>query len=484
MHLSALLQERSARAPSPVQVGRFAKSGLRVRTQATLDRREQFAIARALAAPGVEFIDANSGVPVFGLCRPKGRPCALSSQLLVVDAWVALGLAASRRKLRYCTHEQRSLALGGVMNPTPVRQIITFSIAVIAAGGVALGVGLPFVRQSATHDIPRQTTAPTQSNIPSITTAHVAAAPAVFPTKPRDRRSAPSFDVIRVEPDGNAVIAGRAVPGVRVELLRGNEVLGRVVADQNGEFVLIPPQLPSGEYRIVLRAKLFDGSEATSERSAAVVVEPRSAAQLANVPKRPDEAVGAHQPLAALRPAQSIVLETVAMGKDGKVTVRGQATAGAVIKLYLNDSFVTSVTPGADQTFSVTINDGVRPGHYRVRLEKVDPKSATIVARAERQFEILESEAVGLASLGTNEKVDQRQLASVSSPVGGRSPSNNVIVPKIITATVIRGDSLWRISQHSYGAGDLYQLIVRANRGKIRNPDLIYPKQILVLPPR
>lgn len=383
------------------------------------------------------------------------------------------------------------LALGEIMNPEHLRRITIGSIAVLVAGGVALGFGLQFVGPSATGDLPTKTTPAATTpaaHLSSASTASSQAAAAALPSRPQDKRSVPAFDVVRVEPDGDAVIAGRTAPGLPVELLRGNEVLGRVVADKNGEFVLIPPRLPSGSYQIALRAKLPDGSDVTSERSAAVTVAPRSGLQVTNVPKPLDEAVAARsKPAAPTSAAAPIVLETVAAGKDGKVTIRGHARAGAAIKLYFNDTYVTSVTAGADHHFSVTINEGVRPGRYRVRLEEVDPSSAGIVAHAEQQFQVPESEAVASAQATVSDPIDkiaatQPQMSTTSSVVLAGSPSN-VIVPKIITATVARGDSLWRISQHSYGTGDLYQLIVKANRAKIRNPDLIYPKQIFVLPP-
>ena len=50
-----------------------------------------------------------------------------------------------------------------------------------------------------------------------------------------------------------------------------------------------------------------------------------------------------------------------------------------------------------------------------------------------------------------------------------------MVVPKITTTTVSRGDSLWRLSQVSYGAGTRYAVIYKANREQIRNPNLIYP---------
>jgi len=44
------------------------------------------------------------------------------------------------------------------------------------------------------------------------------------------------------------------------------------------------------------------------------------------------------------------------------------------------------------------------------------------------------------------------------------------------------GDSLWKIAQNFYGNGNKYQDIFEANKGVIKNPDLIYPGQILRIP--
>lgn len=58
----------------------------------------------------------------------------------------------------------------------------------------------------------------------------------------------------------------------------------------------------------------------------------------------------------------------------------------------------------------------------------------------------------------------------------------NPIVASIDTAKVSRGDSLWRISRKTYGRGMRYTTIFTANDDQIRNPNLIYPGQVLVLP--
>ncbi|MDN4986611.1 LysM peptidoglycan-binding domain-containing protein [Bradyrhizobium arachidis] len=47
-----------------------------------------------------------------------------------------------------------------------------------------------------------------------------------------------------------------------------------------------------------------------------------------------------------------------------------------------------------------------------------------------------------------------------------------------------RGDSLWALSRLAYGDGARYAVIFNANREKIRNPNLIYPGQTVVVPQR
>lgn len=93
----------------------------------------------------------------------------------------------------------------------------------------------------------------------------------------------PRFDVARVDDHGEAaVIAGRATPGAKVELLRDGKPLDTVVADASGQFVMMPPQLPAGSYELTLRAKSPDGTVTQSGRSMPVVI-----AEAAPPPARP-----------------------------------------------------------------------------------------------------------------------------------------------------------------------------------------------------
>jgi nucleoid-associated protein YgaU len=86
------------------------------------------------------------------------------------------------------------------------------------------------------------------------------AAPALV--SPADARPAASFDVVRVNPQGNAVIAGRALPNADVVALDGTTVIGRATADKRGEWVILPElTLPPGPHTLRLNAPSPSGQQ-------------------------------------------------------------------------------------------------------------------------------------------------------------------------------------------------------------------------------
>lgn len=79
---------------------------------------------------------------------------------------------------------------------------------------------------------------------------------------------------------------------------------------------------------------------------------------------------------------------------------------------------------------------------------------------------------------------DPRQPASTGSLAARIPADSGSAVSGAASVFIVRGDSLWSISRRRYGRGGRYTLIHEANRDRVRDPDLIYPGQILVLPPR
>src|SRR5262249_47650829 len=129
---------------------------------------------------------------------------------------------------------------------------IVASVSVFAAaGGAALVFGVSQVGHqeklaadavTATVSVPQDAPAARSDAAPARAAAQAPSAVAALaaelggplPAASKDQPS-PSFDVVRVETDGEAVVAGRAAPGATVDLLRGSERLDRAVANASGE---------------------------------------------------------------------------------------------------------------------------------------------------------------------------------------------------------------------------------------------------------
>ena len=62
------------------------------------------------------------------------------------------------------------------------------------------------------------------------------------------------------------------------------------------------------------------------------------------------------------------------------------------------------------------------------------------------------------------------------------APRPTATAPKTATYTVKSGDCLWNIAKKYLGDGSRYNEIYNLNKDKIKNPNLIYPNQVLTLP--
>lgn len=344
-----------------------------------------------------------------------------------------------------------------------------------------------------TPPAPAQTT-PASSE----TAASASSTPALSkePEKPSHVATVPSFDVVRVEPEGDSVIAGRAAPGATIELLRDGQTHARTVADASGLFALVPPPLPPGSHEIVLQSIAPDGTRQRSRESVTVVVDGKSQPLVALMaPDKPAVLLSSPDPhdskpleeaaKATPEPAQAvsrpeIKITSVETEESGRLFVSGQAAPGATVRLYLNETFIAPGGAGTDGKFSFAIGRGMQSGDYRVRLDDVDPVSGSVKSRAEVPFNIPVQEANG-QSPGPLGNASSATAAS-GTPDTKPLPDATVVIPDISTTIVSRGDSLWRISRRIYGEGYRYTVIYGANQKQIRNPDMIYPGQVFVLP--
>lgn len=278
------------------------------------------------------------------------------------------------------------------------------------------------------------------------------------PESEAEASALPAFDVVRVGPDGGAVMAGRAAPGAVVEIRRGETVLGEVSADSRGEWVFVPEKpLAPGEtvFSLAMRTKNGDAPVFSKENVLVIVPEtarpadapvalkisPDGTTRLLNRPE-PQPGAGAEPQFPVL------AIETVDYGAGGRISIGGRAERGTQVVLYIDNRPAGRATADEDGFWRVTPEDEVPPGEHTVRVDQLGP-DGSVTARVMIPFmreEIAEPPAAG-------EYV-----------------------------TVQPGNSLWRIARRAYGDGYSYTVIYKANTDQISDPDLIYPGQIFKLP--
>lgn len=101
----------------------------------------------------------------------------------------------------------------------------------------------------------------------------------------------PTFDVLRVEPDGSAVIAGRAEPEARLDVNDQAETVATTTVDKSGEFVaILDKPLAPGDHQLLLKATTKDGRTVISEEIATVSVPQAKGGELLAMVTKPGEA--------------------------------------------------------------------------------------------------------------------------------------------------------------------------------------------------
>jgi LysM repeat protein len=144
-------------------------------------------------------------------------------------------------------------------------------------------------------------------------------------------------------------------------------------------------------------------------------------------------------------------LESLMTGKEpfrflvSRVSPSGRLLYDTNMKVSLENYTVTEdATKGPDVTVSITLKQYISYSTKTVTVVKAKPEKKPVV--------------------------QQKKKRETSS------------APKVKTYTVKSGDCLWNIAKKYYGNGAQYTKIYNANKGKIKNPNLIYPGQVLTIP--
>lgn len=260
----------------------------------------------------------------------------------------------------------------------------------------------------------------------------------------------PTFDVVRAEPTGELVVAGRAEPGWTVRLESGEAIIGQSQADKNGEWVLQPEQpLPEGDHSLSLRALDADGKQSViGKQRVAMSIAGKSKPLVAlsdegkptRILQKPDadgkadagrgaDKIAAAKPVqlldekqpgaskddakqsaakgengakgqggdaAAAKPAQAMVtfsaIDYEFGSKGGIIFMNGQAGPNARVMLYVDNVFIGETTAAPNGAWNFSGRRDLARGTHLIRGDQVDAASGKVLARAEVSFEQNEPE--------------------------------------------------------------------------------------------
>ncbi len=162
----------------------------------------------------------------------------------------------------------------------------------------------------------------------------------------------------------------------------------------------------------------------------------------------------------AVLPAAEAPDATTSLGIDvirydalGDVQLAGTGAPSGELRIYLDNRPVRTVPIGDPGSWASPLPD-VDEGIYTLRIDALDAAGA-VASRIETPFE--------------------RIAPDIAAAAANRGEGTTAV-------TVQPGFTLWAISEGYFGDGIQYVQIFEANRDLIRDPDLIYPGQIFILP--
>ncbi len=260
----------------------------------------------------------------------------------------------------------------------------------------------------------------------------------------------PTFDIVRVDPQGSAVVAGRGQPGSEIRLYANGTLIASEKADgARGEWVIVvDTPLGEGDQELTLEMVQADGTIVPSTQTVVVAVPERPGV-------KPLVILGNEEGASRIlqQPGDGVMvgdlsIDIIDYGEDGRVIIQGRAKPGANVRAYVDNQPIGDALSDNTGRWTLVPQQTIAPGLYTLRVDQLGD-GGQVTARVEVPFERAEPEQARLAS-------------------------GQVVVQP--------GNSLWRISRRLYGRGVMYTLIFDANQDHIKDPDLIYPGQIFDLP--
>ena len=98
----------------------------------------------------------------------------------------------------------------------------------------------------------------------------------------------------------------------------------------------------------------------------------------------------------------------------------------------------------------------------------------------------VDGDTVKLSGKAASQAEREKVILAVGNVAGVAKVEEAIETPEAaaepVFHTVVKGDTLWKISEKTLGSGARYQEIFEANRPMLKDPDKIYPGQVLRIP--
>ena len=171
-----------------------------------------------------------------------------------------------------------------------------------------------------------------------------------------------------------------------------------------------------------------------------------------------------------------VAVQSVEASAGGRLSPKGAAEPNATVRLYLSGAFIGDAKTSADGRRSLTIEHGMAPGAIECEPTRSIRRPPQSSRRADAPFEFPASPAGCIGAAG-----ERRRERGRPGRGDGRL-ARGLVLDSVQTHHVERGHTLWGISQKYYGDGSRYQITSRPDTNQIRNPNLIHPGQLFVVP--
>src|SRR5512144_2238087 len=243
-------------------------------------------------------------------------------------------------------------------------------------------------------------------------------------TTPSKPTSVPSSDIVRIEPTGEGVIAGRAQPGWTVTLESGGTKIAETKADEEGAWsVVLDKPLPAGDQSLELRATSPDGTQALTgqqpvqvavgkpgeevaqkepaaqepakEAAPAAPEEPKPAEAAAPgqqaeapqaVPGQPEPVVPDENAPPPERPKPPVRISKLdyqdTTPDSGKITMSGVGVPNVHVFFFYDQQPIGDLVSGSDGTWTFDVEKKLGEGEHTVRADTYDEKTGVVEGRA------------------------------------------------------------------------------------------------------